>query len=86
MLCMFLQSLSCYAHDVDDFSITLLPRGLHIPKSGTARWCDYVAASDGWPVARGRLHRQHVNAQRMLSHAAWLLARGVYKRGTTVLV
>ena len=29
-----------YDHDIDDFSITLLPRGLHKPKSGTdnERW------------------------------------------------
>ena len=35
---MFLQSLSWYAHDVDDFSISnnnIVPRGLHRPKSGT---------------------------------------------------
>ena len=31
MLCM-----ADYDHDIDDFSITLLPRGLHKPKSGTA--------------------------------------------------
>ena len=24
-----------YAHDVDEYSITVLPRGLHGPKSGT---------------------------------------------------
>ena len=37
MLCMFSQPLSWYAHDDDDFSITLLSRGLRRPKSGTGR-------------------------------------------------
>ena len=30
-----------YAHDVDEYSITVLPRGLHRPKSGTASHCTY---------------------------------------------
>ena len=34
-----------YDHDIDDFSITLLPRGLHKPKSGTES-CDELQSSD----------------------------------------
>ena len=34
---MSLQSLHLFGHDVEVFSIILLPRGLHSPKSGTAK-------------------------------------------------
>ena len=34
---MSLQSLHLFGHGVEVFSIILLPRGLHSPKSGTGR-------------------------------------------------
>ena len=37
---MSLQSLNLFGHGVEVFSIILLPRGLHSPKSGTGTCCD----------------------------------------------
>ena len=45
-------------------------------------WCDYVAASGGWPPARGYLHSESVNAQRMRPYMPGGRWRGgPYKRG-----
>ena len=44
-----------------------------------------LAASGGWPLARGSLHSDSVNAQRMrpfMPGGRW--RGGPYKRGTTV--
>ena len=46
-----------------------------------------LAASGGWPLARGSLHSDSVNAQRMRPYmpgGRWR-GGGAYKRGTTVL-
>ena len=43
-----------------------------------------LAASGGWPLARGPLHSDSVNAERMRPYMPEPLARGAYKRGTTV--
>ena len=45
-----------------------------------------LAASGGWPPARGYLHSESVNAQRMRPYMPGGRWRGgPYKRGTTVL-
>ena len=45
-----------------------------------------LAASGGWPLARGQLHSDSVNAQRMRPYVPGGRWRGgPYKRGTTVL-
>ena len=41
---MSLQSLNLFGHGVEVFSIILLPRGLHSPKSGTACYVALVRA------------------------------------------
>ena len=46
-----------------------------------------LAASGGWPPARGYLHSESVNAQRMRPYMPGGRWRGgPYKRGTTVYV
>ena len=55
-------------------------------REGTT-WSDYVAASGGWPLARGQLHSDLVNARRMRPYMPGGRWRGgPYKRGTTVCV
>ena len=44
---MSLQSLHLFGHGVEVFSIILLPRGLHSPKSGTD-WNDTGLLPNSW--------------------------------------
>ena len=68
MLCMFLQSLTWYAHDVDDFSITLLPRGLHRPKSGTDCTVLRSTPDDAKDVDRARYGDEGKNSWHFVSN------------------